>query len=298
MKSLKSKVILSAVVLIFALVATIGSTFAWFTVSNTVSVSSITLNVTTADSLLIKAATPLTAPGADATGHYDANAYSTTVTNAQLSTAGYSLSTYRLAPSTVVQPGYLTASAAALSKIDATADRVLTTLSGTDINNASGFVVTLSFWVMAQKDTNLAVKQYAIIGDTDPSVPAVDAQLRDATRLAVRSSAGSWVYGEDVDYSFTFAGTSLAAATIGGGSNPFDALTDAAITTTWTTQAADLSALNGTAGSITTGTVIESLLANVPEVITVTVYIEGWDADASNALIGIPFTVYLEFTIA
>ncbi|MFA5698090.1 MAG: hypothetical protein WC888_06695, partial [Candidatus Izemoplasmatales bacterium] len=55
MKSLKTKVILSAIVLMFALVATIGSTYAWFTVSNTVSVSSIQMNVGTQEGLLIRA---------------------------------------------------------------------------------------------------------------------------------------------------------------------------------------------------------------------------------------------------
>jgi len=54
MKALKSKVILSAAVLLFALVATIGSTYAWFTVSSTVSVPSLTLTVKSSKSLLIR----------------------------------------------------------------------------------------------------------------------------------------------------------------------------------------------------------------------------------------------------
>ncbi len=54
MKQLKTKVIMSAFVLLFALVATIGSTYAWFTVSNEVAVQSIDLDIITADSLLIQ----------------------------------------------------------------------------------------------------------------------------------------------------------------------------------------------------------------------------------------------------
>ena len=54
MKSLKTKVIMSAVVLAFALLATIGSTYAWFTVSNQVAVTNVDLDVVTADSLLIQ----------------------------------------------------------------------------------------------------------------------------------------------------------------------------------------------------------------------------------------------------
>jgi hypothetical protein len=56
MKQLKTKVLLSAFVLIFALVATIGSTFAWFTVATTVNVETMQLNVQSQDSLLIRMA--------------------------------------------------------------------------------------------------------------------------------------------------------------------------------------------------------------------------------------------------
>ncbi len=54
MKSLKTKVIMSAVVLVFALLATIGTTYAWFTVSSTVSLNTINIDVTTEESLLIR----------------------------------------------------------------------------------------------------------------------------------------------------------------------------------------------------------------------------------------------------
>ncbi|MFA5696821.1 MAG: hypothetical protein WC888_00125 [Candidatus Izemoplasmatales bacterium] len=54
MKSLKKKVILSAFVLGFSLLTAFGSTYAWFTVSNTVTINSIELNVSTSPSLLIR----------------------------------------------------------------------------------------------------------------------------------------------------------------------------------------------------------------------------------------------------
>ncbi|MDP3130398.1 MAG: hypothetical protein Q8N15_03565, partial [Bacillota bacterium] len=54
MKNLRNKIVLSGLVLLFALVATIGSTFAWFTVSNTVTVASMQMNVKSSESLLIK----------------------------------------------------------------------------------------------------------------------------------------------------------------------------------------------------------------------------------------------------
>ena len=54
MKSLRNKVILSGIVLVFAFIATIGSTYAWFTVSQTVSVDTMNLNVSAADNLAIR----------------------------------------------------------------------------------------------------------------------------------------------------------------------------------------------------------------------------------------------------
>lgn len=54
MKSLKTKVLLSGLVVLFALIATVGSTFAWFTVSSQVNVEALNLSVTSMDSILIR----------------------------------------------------------------------------------------------------------------------------------------------------------------------------------------------------------------------------------------------------
>jgi len=51
---LKSKVLLSGLVVLFALIATVGSTFAWFTVSSQVNVEALNLSVTSMDSILIR----------------------------------------------------------------------------------------------------------------------------------------------------------------------------------------------------------------------------------------------------
>ena len=54
MKALKTKVILSGIVLVFAFIATIGTTFAWFTISTTATVESMELNVSAAENILVK----------------------------------------------------------------------------------------------------------------------------------------------------------------------------------------------------------------------------------------------------
>ncbi|MFA5742212.1 MAG: hypothetical protein WC874_04970, partial [Candidatus Izemoplasmatales bacterium] len=54
MKSLKIKVLLSGLVLMFAIAASFGTTYAWFTISNTVNIDSMTINVQSGESLLIR----------------------------------------------------------------------------------------------------------------------------------------------------------------------------------------------------------------------------------------------------
>lgn len=289
MKSLKSKVILSAVVLIFALVATIGSTFAWFTVSNTVSTSDITLNVTTADSLLIKIAPTGTAIDAVANGaDLDPSTYTTSITGAQLISAGYLLSTWTMNPATTVIPDYSASVANTLHTIGATTERVLS--STTSYNSATGFAIQLKFWVMAQATNDLRLNMFSVTGDSGTAT--IDDAVEQSLRLAVtsRNNTTGVLYGNDIDYLFTFAGTSLAASAPITGTN-FNTVLEKNASFTPVTP--------GTAGpEASSGSVIQSLGANVPVVVFVTFFIDGWDSDATNYIIGAPMTVEFEFTIA
>ena len=104
MKSLKSKVILSAIVLVFALVATIGSTYAWFTVSNTVAVEPMQLDVQSSESLLIRVFNGETAANVVATsgGLLDATSYKASLSTADIiaATAYAGLADWTMSPVT------------------------------------------------------------------------------------------------------------------------------------------------------------------------------------------------------
>lgn len=311
MKSLKSKVILSAVVLIFALVATIGSTFAWFTVSSTVTASSLSLQVTTADSLLIRVAhanTPLSqAPASYASdllpleiradhNPLDPTQYTTALSNASFSSdLGYSLSTWRLAPASAVQSNYASVIPGSLHVLfDASVSRPLT--GAAVANSASGHVITLKFWVMSQSSKDLKV--IATDGITGTSGEAsVQTAIKNSTRLAFTSTGNATnglLFGTDIDYAYDYATHQSVAsliATAPFSDTNFNKILDRPSTTpSLPTAYATYVGVDGT-------TVLQALTLNVPVVVAVTIFIEGWDEDARNYLSNAKMNVSFSFTI-
>lgn len=104
MKQLRTKVLLSAFVLIFALVATIGSTFAWFTISTSVEIETMELNVSTEDSLLIKVWE--TGEDFNTPTLLDASQYKTFIPIEDILATYADLATWRLSPVTVINSTY------------------------------------------------------------------------------------------------------------------------------------------------------------------------------------------------
>ncbi len=203
MKSLRNKVILSGIVLLFAFIATIGSTYAWFTVSTDSSVTGITLQVTAADNLLIRPKSILNADDEVFTYLRDINNYATSVTASTMQTEGYfyendglgSLiltSPWRLKPVTVLgnidttyyndpQDGFTY-----INNIDAVvAGDGVTTLPtyaiATD-NLYAGHYITLEFWMLSQADAdkNIVLDSYSISSTVGNST--AQANIANATR--------------------------------------------------------------------------------------------------------------------
>ncbi|MDD4184208.1 MAG: hypothetical protein PHI01_02175, partial [Candidatus Izemoplasmatales bacterium] len=54
MKEIKRKLLLTALVIVFAFVATAGTTYAWFQISPTVEAESLNFNMQSKDSLLLR----------------------------------------------------------------------------------------------------------------------------------------------------------------------------------------------------------------------------------------------------
>jgi len=304
MKALKTKVILSAAVLLFALVATIGSTFAWFTVTNIVDVTTPKLQIQAVDSLLIKIADPNENAGNPLDDDYaDPTTYSQGIafgdfasfTLNEGSTYPYAnLGSWTLFPVSAVNDDYDDyLEGGALTALAVGDDRPLT---GTPVYNTTvtGQVIRMKFWVMAQSDNN-ALKLNSILIDGKSGTGA-DALIEGSVRIAVTIAGDGFVYGNagEMDLDYTYEGTdeeaTVAWSTLGDAINKIDDMGAGKAATILATAAGSV----GVGGSV----LDSDLDALEPMLVTVEIFIEGWDADAVNEIIANTLDIAFAFTIA
>ncbi len=287
MKSLRNKVILSAIVLAFALIATIGSTYAWFIVSQNVTVESMTLNVTAEDSLLIKVFE--TGETASTAAVLDILNYSTTLSNQDLIDAGYTdLATYKLQPVSSIQTDYLTSSPKLLTYLTSLTDyaRPLATAEAYANNATNGKFVELKFWLYSQSATNKDV----VLDDYTVSATNADSQrdaITDAVRLAIwEDGQASLIYGNSKDFLFAFESGLKGYYSGTPDGTHFNTLVDGSKTPT------------EVAGTLDSSVIVDELAPNTPTLVVVRIYVEGWDADVTNAVISAAFDITWIFAFA
>lgn len=330
MKALKTKVILSGIVLVFAFIATIGTTFAWFTVSQTATVEEMTLNVTAAENLVILPVDSdftydIDGDGANTSGDYDlatSSNYYTTITNQELYNAGYLADTFtgsyatldlapdtglwRLQPSTVIDPEYAGFNSKDLASIDV-GNRSLTNLSveGTDFNSSNGHYIQLNFWLFSQSENAETVElsnfdvttsetgaKAAVINSVRMSVWLDDSIAPGASAIGSSTTEGdSFVFGLDNDYGYVFTGIDYTIT-------DQNSLQDVADNGTWTgTPSASLATdASAAVNTSTTGVTLFTIQPSVPTYVTVIIYIEGWDAQADNDITESSFNISFGFT--
>jgi hypothetical protein len=244
MKALKNKVILSAVVLLFALVATIGSTYAWFTISNEVEVKEMTLNVQAADNLLIRVANPAALDASDTTLLNASTYYQTITTDLIKEYFDYTglyyapedteeefplYAPWSLHPVTAVQSGYATIDAKTLNSMTiSSANLVRDLVTTTAKNQEGGKFIELNFWLYAQTSDgnpiNVTLKDLTITSSADAPKNDVVNAVRvaiwgDNSAFNVAGAAGdAYIFGIDNDYGYAFVEgrigySSTAAAT-------------------------------------------------------------------------------------
>lgn len=293
MKSLKTKVIMSAIVLVFALIATIGSTYAWFTVSNVVTVNTINITVESSESLLIRTwdtgqsetegqAYNTYLYGAGATA-WTLDDFSSVVTISD-STAYSGYTGWRLLPVTALAGE--TAADTTYDSIDITTLRYLTDnaaatrpLASATANNASGHYLEFKFWLLRPAGTNSnVVFDYTLAGTYGDAIHI--GTVGDASGEAVVTK----LFGNNLDYGYAWSASD-------SGFN--DDATDSVVNVAGTVATA-LTAISGVEGT-TSINYLES--ANVPELVTVLVWLEGWDAETTNAVMAATFTLDMTFTL-
>ncbi len=308
MKGLRNKVILSGIVLLFAFIATIGSTYAWFTVSTESNVTGINLEVTAADNLLIRPKSITNS--ASETFNYlrDTFNYSTSVTASDLEDEGYfyedpttKLIPWRLKPSTTIsnqgtvnvndpQGGlYYINNIDAVRLGNGTDVTPLYTIATDNLNG--GNYITLEFWMLSQSDDPQAIELNSFSISSSSGNSTAQANVQNATRLAFWGDDSTWeteMLVEDstfvpvVGSTYIFANDSDYGYSIATTLTPVTAPTPVPAAPT----------VNTTASAVTS---IYTLQPNTPTIMTVVIYIEGWDLHASNDIILANFDIAFSF---
>ncbi|MCK4552319.1 MAG: hypothetical protein KAU02_05315 [Tenericutes bacterium] len=320
MKQLKTKVIMSAFVLLFALVATIGSTYAWFTVSTVVSVSSISLNVQSDESLLIlvdqmgDAGTPgvgydYPSNVNDALVLDNATNYVISLDNTDIASSTlYSPSLYTLG---TVTAGYGFANDGAYVTYTGLGNGTpnvvtLYTVSLTDKshtattnnNSATGDYIQFDFWLLSQSSTteDVVLQDLTISGDSENS--AGQDTVIDALRLMTHvSTFDDQVFSRTApDYGFAFEsgmpGYNLPAA---WGNSVLAADQSVLVAAGGLYYGALLA--NASTNVIGDATVVATLASNTPTKVSVIIFIEGWDAQATTDILNAGFDISFKFAL-
>jgi len=306
MKALKTKVLLSAFVLLFALAATVGSTYAWFTVAQTVTVNSIQMDIESADPLmLIKVADPaatIAVPGDASVG--DPSTYDGALTNAEIISEYEDFSLWNLSDVTALQAGYDTKSAKTLNKMNTLSPWTRALTETTDKNSATGDFWEFKFWIYSQDeiDRDIVVKDLAITYVSGGSATVVSAIRFAIWGDETGTPEADFIFGIENDYEYAFtsdmadyysivAGSTVPGTLFTAGTDPFNYLdqTDSAIAalagnpddvfyTTGTPIA------NHSTSTLADADTIYTITPDVPVLFTVRVYMEGWDAEMSNSI--------------
>lgn len=314
MKNLRVKVWLSGVVLLFAIVASFGTTYAWFTVSNIVNVDSMAMTVTSDESLLIRvykgeyegdAAQDLL----DEASLLDASLYLNTLTidDIKLSAKYSGFDAYRLSPVTAADTvAYEGLNGKALKTMNILTKTLTPTVNA---NSSTGDFIELKFWLMAQiTDENIVLSDLSIttnaasnlLDSQDNVVYAVNvAAWKSQVKSVSYDLDDAKIYSIDPEYGFAFING------MNGGPTDTDANAPYTLTGTQIDALLDDHALfhgtadetNVSAATIASSTTLASLTADTPTLITVRIYIEGWDAQMNNAVLASKFNISFAFEI-
>ena len=314
MSHLKSKVILAGFVLLFAVFVSFGTTYAWFTISNTVTVDSMSMTVSSGTSLLIRVYNgeyegDAAQDAIDEASLLDATTYLNTLTSDNIkATSKYSgLDTYRLSPVTAASSSAYAGLNGKSLKTMNIMSKALTETSNS--NSSTGDFIELKFWLFCQTvGGNIVLTDLSITTESDTNPLDAQDNVKYAVNLAAWKSQekaveitaeGAKIFSIHPDYAFAFTSGMNGAADDVGSSAPYFLTTDQ--------QNALLGAhafFAGTADvnyvskvSDQEATVLTALGADTPSLITIRIYIEGWDAQMTNAVLAAKFNISFGFKV-
>ncbi|MDC7243848.1 MAG: hypothetical protein PQJ44_08040 [Sphaerochaetaceae bacterium] len=308
MKSLKTKVILSAVVLVFAFIATIGTTYAWFTITNTVEVTSFDINVESSEALLIRVWDEETlvdgqtydqySTSDDGVNYWTLDDFSNSVdiTDSDVYNGGtQDISSALLSPvtgfygeTTTGDTDYSAFQVVNLRKPDATflSDPTARTYDTASYNTSGGGYIQIKLWVLKPAGDNTNVTFDYTIDDGQSETYENTIFFGTYEQVADGTTSNENVFGEELDASFTWASASVPG---------YDETESSTMNSIEGTAAA--TALTAATGTTDSTSVISLPTANVPELLTINIWAEGWDEDCVNAIMGATFSITFELIL-
>lgn len=262
-------------VAIFAFVTTIGATYAWFTIGQASQVSNIQLSVQTATSLMIM----MDDENGGGYNMVDDEAYLMNPANFVTLLSNANILSEYLFTSIVLEP-VTTTDGLAMIRQD-----LVTSASANPVT--PGQYIEFSMWILSQdKDVSVATMNLSIVSD-DANTTQQDA-IVDSIRLSVKSGdiASPFIYGYDKDYDYEYtSGTVIVPAT------------KTALQALHGLYYANAAVANQCTDVLANAHTVLSLLSDVPEKVTVRIWIEGWDFDSNNNILNADFTITFGFIV-
>lgn len=291
MNTLYKKVVLTGMVVLVAFVITIGSTFAWFTIGQASSIEDIDLTISSSESILILMDEGYSIPASNAILN-NPSSYKSVLRNSDITPV------YDFTNGKITMKPLTSINGLAITHRDGNPASFAPKVETED---PAGDYIQFSVWLLSQS----APAEIAI-SDLTLSVPSNQlvekAIVMDSVRLSIdaldANANAKRIYGLDKDYGFTFGVNdigydatpeSTANAIVPSiATNLIDAH-HAVFHTTGTPEAGE------STNDKTLATRVFDLAANTPTKVTIRIWIEGWDAQANNNLIGAVFNIAFSF---
>lgn len=286
MHSLKKKVILTSIIVLFALIATIGSTFAWFTLDSSSTVGDVQLEVGSDVSLLllmdqnydyVNNPAHKTFLDNPSNGFYVSN-----LTTAMI-VAVYNYNLISFEPVTTTNgKNYLKN------------DRV-TPASASP--SAPGQYIEFSVWILSQtQNATVTIRNLEITANNTIIFKNI---VADAVRMSIENQAGDvFIFGNDRDYLFTYREDQFGYDSVTPANNSIPALqksTLEALHKIYYTTGTPI--VGESTSSLTSADTVVSLTGNTPQKLTIRIWIEGWDEDANNNIMSAALRVKFDFAV-
>lgn len=301
MNSLKRKVISTSAIVLFALLTVIGSTFAWITIDSSASINQVELTIGTDVSLLIMMD--------DKVGGYDysnpadqliltdpANGkYVTNLTSGEIKSV-YDYTNIELEPIS-------TSNAYSFNR---SREHANVTASYSASSTTPGQYIQFSVWILSQaQNSTVTIRNF----DATASNSIVfKNQVMNAVRMSIENNQPEtednqkfYIFGKDKDYLFTYRSDQFGYDSVTISNNSIPALQKTFLESKhaeyYSSIGGDTSVVGEKSTNLALADTVVTLSANVPQKLTIRIWIEGWDEDADNNIMTAAFSVKFDFLV-